>query len=138
MNSQPKRVADLANQWGVLPEEVTLACRFCSRQLNEQDLLAFDYKYFQLLWKDGGVFGCCSACARFLACEEHIRFCRLELPGCDMIRLVHVPLNLILIRCRGCFKVLSFSEKVDMIRNHIFFCSVRGWWRGLCRLCRAP
>lgn len=139
MSRLPRTVRDLANLLGVLPEEVRLPCRFCRRLLDEQCLLDFDHKYFQLIWKpEEGVFGCCRFCSRFLANAEHAEYCRMELPGCDMLQLVRVPLNSILIRCRGCFKILSFLEKICMIRRGIFFCHVRGWWRGLCRYCSPP
>lgn len=138
MSRQPRRVADLANVLGVLPEEVSLLCNFCRGQLSSQDLHAFDQKCFKLLWKGDGVYGCCSVCARWLARSEHDIYCRVELSGFDVLVLTRVPLSVLFMRCRFCLKVLTFLEKLDMIRFDLNFCHIRGWWRGICRFCRAP
>ncbi|AAZ39801.1 E6 [Capra hircus papillomavirus 1] len=135
---QPRRISDLATVLGLLPEELVLPCNFCRAPLSVQDLHLFDQKYFQLLYKYDGVYAFCSACARALAEAEHSRFCDIELSGSDMVAIVRAPLHRILVRCRKCFKLLSFVEKLGMIYCGLNFCSVRSWWRGVCRYCRQP
>lgn len=138
MDTRPRTVNTLSQTLGVLLEEVQLPCNFCNKPLSAQELLKFDHFYLQLLWKDDKVFGACPSCLAILAREEHARYCRLELVGHEMLALVKVPLLLLLVRCRGCYKLLSFVEKLDMISKGLKFCCVRGWWRGLCRYCTQP
>lgn len=138
MDTRPRTVYTLAQTLGVLTEEVHLLCNFCKKKLNGQELLLFDHFYLQLLWKDDCVFGACPSCLRILGREEHSRYCQLELVGHEMLALVKVPLLLLLVRCRGCYKLLTFTEKIDMVTQGTKFCCVRGWWRGLCRYCNRP
>lgn len=137
MNQRPRSIAELANQLGVLIDDLYLPCRFCLRSLHLQDCLNFDFKKLQLLYKCNGIYACCSGCSRTLATREHDIFCRLELLGHELYDLLHIPLFLIFMRCRRCLKVLSQIEKLDMISTNQHFCSIRGWWRGICSVCRS-
>ncbi|ALX18463.1 E6 protein [Rusa timorensis papillomavirus 1] len=131
----PHSVLLLAERLGVSPEDLLISCRFCCWFMTFEDLMHFDWKGLQLIWRNGNVFGCCRGCSRIVAYEEHQQFCTHELLGADLIDLVKVPLHLIFIRCVQCLKQLSFAEKLDIIARNDKFCCIRGAWRGRCRVC---
>lgn len=134
-NPNPRSILALAEHLRVSPEELVIVCRFCSWPLTWEDLMSFEWKCLQLLWRNGQAFGCCRGCCRMLAFQEHKQFCQREIRGPDLLNLLRLPLHLIFIRCVRCYKVLSYAEKLHIYTSNAVYCCVRGCWRGLCLVC---
>ncbi|AFU07675.1 E6 [Canis familiaris papillomavirus 14] len=126
--------ASLAEHIRVPLEDLLLPCVYCKRFLNYNELTAFDFKVLQLTWKGGFPHGICNPCARDVSKKEREAFTEEVLTSEDFVARVG-GLTEIFVRCHGCLKLLSLTEKILAISRGEQFFNVRGRWRARCRGC---
>lgn len=134
--ARPAKVCELAHHLNIPIWEVLLPCNFCTGFLTYQELLEFDYKDFNLLWKDGFVFGCCAACAFRSAYHEFTNYHQEIVVGIEIEGRAAANIAEIVVRCLICLKRLDLLEKLDICAQHREFHRVRNRWKGVCRHCR--
>ncbi|UXR08072.1 MAG: E6 protein [Varecia variegata papillomavirus 1] len=131
----PRTIAELCGSLGVPRKDILLACIFCREFLQFGDLCAFDYKNLSLVWRGQTVFGACGRCIRLRAVCEIVQQSALCLEADGVEAITHKKLKDILVRCRVCFKLLDYPEKLQCAGRRIPFILVRRWWRAFCRCC---
>ena len=131
-----KTVQDLRRHLGIPTEDVLLACNFCSKFLSFLELLEFDNKTLNLIWKDGYAYGCCSRCAVAIAKLELEQFYEKTVIGKEIESESGRLLCCVAVRCCYCLRFLDYLEKLYICSNNQQFYKVRGSWKGACRHCR--
>nr|AYA93812.1 MAG: E6 protein [Human papillomavirus] len=121
--------------YGVSFFDLELTCIFCKFPVCLQDLASFYMKSLSLIWREGKCYACCCKCVRLSALFEFQQHCQCGVPCTNLPDLVNKQLKDIVIRCRDCYTLLSFVEKLDCVLHEEYFYLVRGHWRGLCRYC---
>lgn len=100
-----------------------------------QDLAAFYVKRLSLIWKEQTCYSCCAKCLKLTALYEFQQYCQCTVPCTVLPDLLNKPLKEITIRCKDCYNLLTFVEKLDCTLHEDVFYFVRGHWRGICRFC---
>jgi hypothetical protein len=131
-----KTVQDLRRHLGIPTEDVLLACNFCSNFLSFLELLEFDNKTLNLIWKDGYAYGCCSRCAVAIAKLELEQFYEKSVIGREIEVDSGSLLCCVAVRCCYCLRFLDYLEKLYICSHNQQFYKVRGSWKGVCRHCR--
>lgn len=131
-----KTVQDLRNHLGIPTEDVLLACNFCKRFLTFVELLDFDTKTLNLIWKEGHAYGCCHSCAKAVAKIEFDYFYEKTVVGREIETECRSLLCCIVVRCQFCLRLLDLLEKLNICGYQENFYKVRGGWKGVCRYCR--
>nr|WCR76015.1 E6 protein [Human papillomavirus 228] len=120
---------------GVSFFDLKLPCIFCKFPVPLQDLAAFYVKNLSLIYRGSDCYACCAKCLRLSALFEFQQHCQCSVSCSVLSDLINKPLKDIIIRCKECYNLLSFVEKLDCVLHEEFFYLVRGHWRGLCRFC---
>lgn len=132
----PRSISDYAAALHIPITDAVVRCRFCSNVLSYCDLCNFDFKCFQLIWKDLKVFGICGSCAKASALAELSRFYVCSVPIQDLLR--DGSLFDLIIRCSRCLNKLAATEKLRLVTEKKLVHKVRsgkGGWRAVCKFC---
>lgn len=133
---QPSSISDYAGALDIPIEDCLVPCTFCDEFLDFRDLIAFDCKGLQLLWKDFHVYGCCIECSKKSARAELDYFYEFSVTVEGLLHREQKCLESILVRCGFCLKKLSFLEKVHTSQSGLgLFHRVRNSWKGICWSC---
>lgn len=131
-----RTVAELSEHLQIPVIDILLPCNYCYRFLSSIEKALFDFSNFLLFWKEGSAYGCCQNCIRHAARIEALCFYERTLLLEDAERETNKLLNDIYVRCSGCLRELSNSEKVTLKALKEPCIIVRGSIRGTCALCR--
>ncbi|ADQ39299.1 E6 [Macaca fascicularis papillomavirus 2] len=136
MAGRPLSATALAEELGIGIKDLQVPCNFCHSTLSGADVLAFDYKCLNLLWKEGVAYAACSPCCAATAAYEVQVHYEFSVYGREIERITNTPLWNIIVRCWNCLKLLDLLEKNDICARRQQFHRVRGGWKGNCRHCR--
>lgn len=115
--------------------DIHVPCVFCKHSVSLQNLADFYCKGLSLLWKNNNCYACCSLCLKSIAKYEFEQYFTCSVK-CHLIEAVVLkPLKDIVVRCRFCYKLLDYAEKLDCCARNFDFCLVRGHWKNVCRFC---
>lgn len=131
-----KTVQQLRSHLGIPTEDLLLACNFCKKFLTFEELLGFDSKTLNLIWKEGYAYACCFNCARTVAKVEFEYFYEKTVKGREIESHSGSLLCCIIVRCQFCLRLLDYLEKLNICGYQENFYLVRGGWKGICRYCR--
>lgn len=134
--AKPPSVQELRRQLDIPLEDILLLCNFCQAFLTFEELLQFDAKNLNLIWKDNYAYACCCACAKQVAAIEATYFYEYSVQGKDAIERESGSLLCCLtVRCKCCLRHLDYLEKLAVCASGIPFDKVRGAWKAVCRFC---
>ncbi|AAA67144.1 E6 protein [Iotapapillomavirus 1] len=131
-----RTVHSFVERLGIPREDLLLPCTFCSRFLTQEELTAFDFSAFNLVWRGRCAHGICTACARVCASLDLFLHHQNSRPLADVLRDENLTLHGLKARCRVCMKILSVTEKLECAERGESFAKVRGQWRARCRICK--
>ncbi|ADJ96353.1 E6 protein [Phocoena phocoena papillomavirus 4] len=131
----PCLLEDLCSSLHLQPEDLLLTCIFCKKHLSEPDIWQFIYKNLLVVWRHGWPFGICWRCVDFQAKLERLRHYERSAYAATVEIDTGLPLSALQIRCTGCWKQLSFTEKYSHIRWNLRFHKIANNWRGFCNFC---
>nr|WES10432.1 E6 protein [Rodent papillomavirus] len=135
-SSMERTIDTLLQRLGIPRQDLLLPCTFCAKYLTQEELTAFEFSNFNLIWRGGCVFGVCVSCARLCASLDVLQHFGNSLPALDVIAKEGKGLDSISVRCRVCLHRLSFTEKLQAAERSELFAKVRGRWRARCRICK--
>ncbi|ASH99052.1 E6 [Ailuropoda melanoleuca papillomavirus 1] len=131
----PKSVSGLLLLLDLEVADLQLSCIFCKCSLTARDLSTFDRKELHLVWRKGYPFGACGPCLLGAAQVDIWRHFDCSVYGTSVQDICGIALNDLYVRCYGCYKPLTNSEKDLMVEEKKRLHCVRGYWRGLCLMC---
>ena len=134
--SMERTIEALLKRLNIPRTDLLLPCTFCAKYLTQDELTAFEYSDFNLIWRRGNVFGVCVSCARLCASLDVLQHLGNSLPAVDVINREGKGLQEVVVRCRVCLHRLSFTEKLQAAERSELFVRVRGRWRARCRICK--
>ncbi|AUT11895.1 E6 [Leptonychotes weddellii papillomavirus 1] len=115
--------------------DLLLPCKFCHRYLTTLEKLRFDAAPFQLIWKEGNVYGCCQTCIRHCGLIERNYFLQGKIDAFLFEEKLGKKVEELTLRCSFCLHTLTYWEKKENKFDSALFL-VRGKVRGTCDLCR--
>lgn len=135
-DSMERTVDTLLCRLGIPRQDLLLPCTFCAKYLSQDEITAFEYSDFNLIWRGGCVFGVCVTCARLCASLDILQHLGNSVPAVDIISREGRGLEEVVVRCRVCLHRLTLTEKLQAAERSELFARVRGRWRARCRICK--
>lgn len=130
-----RTISELAKTLGKDEKDLKIKCNFCRKVLSRIEQVIFSSYLFRLRWKEGEVYACCKRCMRLSSQVEFKGYFEKNILVQDCLAS-GFSLQAQQIRCKGCYKPLSASEK-RRLHTREFIYQVRGGrLRGICTLCR--
>ncbi|ACU27450.1 E6 [Canis familiaris papillomavirus 5] len=132
---RPWSLAGLSLRSGVPFCHLHVPCVFCGIPLDYEDRVAFDYKAFQVTWKNGQPHGFCTRCSRNLAQHEVGFFTQEELTYKEFVQRLGAGFYYVPVRCTICYGLVTATQKIEALYRRQTFKKVRGRWRTPCNNC---
>ncbi|ADJ96335.1 E6 protein [Delphinus delphis papillomavirus 1] len=134
-NTKPCTITELCKQFDLDFYELLICCVFCRRQLEGFEKWSFMNKELFVVWEKHFPFAVCPKCLEIRAIIDLLR--SFERAGSEetVEEDTGVPLIDLRIRCYGCYKPLTTTEKRFHVEDGKLFNKIANNWRGLCTNC---
>nr|AYA93937.1 MAG: E6 protein [Human papillomavirus] len=134
-NLFPTGLREYCNYFEIEFFDLKLPCIFCRGICNLVDLAQFFEKRLCIVWRRNLAFACCEKCLLLCAKYESEHYCVCSIKAEHLHGLIRQPLQDVVLRCNYCFRLLTSSEKVDLVTADRYCWLVRGHWRAICSGC---
>nr|AVC68884.1 E6 protein [Omikronpapillomavirus 1] len=134
-NTDPRTIKQLCIEFGIKLEELLISCIFCRKNCTEFQIWSYMTKELFVIWKKGFPHIACPKCIEVQALVDWLRHSEKVANARVVEDETGAPLGDLLIRCLGCFKTLSPSEKIFQVEDKKPFTKIKGSWRGFCLNC---
>lgn len=132
----PTRLDVYCDTYGITLFNLALPCVICKNIVRLTEAAEFHEKSLAVLWKNRRPHLACRVCLSALAKFEQDNFYTDSIRAQDLAASIGTPLLGILIRCNFCMRLLSHSEKADLLANNCPVHRVRQHFRAPCRFCK--
>ncbi|CAC80269.1 E6 protein [Omikronpapillomavirus 1] len=131
----PCTIKSLCLAFGLRFDELLISCVFCRTNLRTFEVWSFMTRNLKVLWRKGFPFACCPKCLEVQALVAWLRHFERSGNAKAVEEDTGESLGDLPMRCVGCFKPMSASEKQFQIEDKRPFTKVSGYWRGFCLNC---
>nr|WJJ59277.1 MAG: E6 protein [Arctocephalus gazella papillomavirus 1] len=132
----PKTIQGLLTTFELPLDSLLLSCVYCHCALTRRDLILFDYRSLNLVWRKGLVYGVCDPCLRGAAKVQLWRHFVRSVFVSTLETEQGTAIGDLSVRCAGCFKYLGEEEKLLMVEDRRRVHQIGEHWRGVCIRCR--
>nr|WDS49668.1 MAG: E6 protein [Neophocaena asiaeorientalis asiaeorientalis papillomavirus 6] len=134
-DSDPCLISELCEQFQIDLYELLICCVFCRRTLEDIEKWSFRNRELCVVWRKGFPFAICSRCIEVRAFVDLLRHFERAGSAGTVEEDTGRPLGDLRIRCYGCYKPLSATEKLFHVEDGRPFNKVANHWRGCCTNC---
>lgn len=133
----PTRLDIYCSTFNVSLFDLRLPCVICKNIVPVSEAAEFHEKSLAVLWKNACPHLACRFCLRRLARYEQENFHSGVISARELAAQIGSPLLGILIRCNQCLRLLTSSEKADLLASNQPVNKVRDFYRAPCNHCKA-
>ncbi|AFA26567.1 E6 [Tursiops truncatus papillomavirus 4] len=134
--STPCLMQDLCKQFDLDIYELLICCVFCRNILEDIDKWSFRNRELYVVWKKEFPFAVCPKCLEVQAIIDLLRYYERSGTAGTVEEDTGKALGDLRVRCYGCFKPLTHSEKLFHVEDNAPFCKIANNWRGICTNCK--
>ncbi|AFA26581.1 E6 [Tursiops truncatus papillomavirus 6] len=132
---KPCSISDLCKLFNLDFYELSISCVFCRKQLEDIDKWCFMNRDLQVVWKKEFPFALCLKCIEVRVIVDLLRSFELSASAKYVEEETGHALGDLKIRCYGCWKPLTESEKLFHVEERKKFEKIANQWRGICTNC---
>lgn len=131
----PTRLDVYCDTFGISLWDLRLPCVVCKSILPVSEAAEFHEKTLSVLWKQHQPFLACRLCLQRLAQHEQEHFHSGIITARELAAELGTPLLGIILRCKRCLRLLTTSEKADILANNLPIDKIRHCYRAVCKFC---
>lgn len=132
----PTRLDVYCSTYNINLFDLRLPCVICKNIVPLSQAAEFYEKSLAVLWKNACPYLACRLCLRRLAQYEQDNFYSGVISAQELAANIGSPLLGILIRCNKCLRLLTTSEKADLLASNLPITKVRHFYRAPCINCK--
>lgn len=126
----------LAQSSGVAITDFPISCYYCSQWLTAHEKILYQHSSLLVVWKDDLPFACCQPCIRTGAKVDFLIGFTRTVGVSNLTEVTSAPWESVLVRCLCCLRMLTTTEKEDLLRSNKSLYLVKDSIRVPCALCR--
>ncbi|AFA26588.1 E6 [Tursiops truncatus papillomavirus 7] len=135
-NTAPCLISELCDQFSLDIYELLITCVFCRNVLQDIDKWSFRNRELYVVWKKNFPFAVCPKCLEVQAIIDLLRKFERSGSAKTVEDDTGKPLGDLRLRCYGCYKPLTPTEKLFHVEDKTPFCKIANQWRGICTNCK--
>nr|AGU90559.1 E6 [human papillomavirus 39] len=132
---RPYKLPDLCTTLDTTLHDITIACVYCRRPLQQTEVYEFAFSYLYVVYRDGEPLAACQSCIKFYAKIRELRYYSDSVYGTTLENITNTKLYNLSIRCMCCLKPLCPAEKLRHLNSKRRFHKIAGSYTGQCRRC---
>nr|AGU90567.1 E6 [human papillomavirus 39]QDO72236.1 E6 protein [human papillomavirus 39] len=132
---RPYKLPDLCTTLDTTLHDITIACVYCRRPLQQTEVYEFAFSDLYVVYRDGEPLAACQSCIKFYAKIRELRYYSDSVYGTTLENITNTKLYNLLIRCMCCLKPLCPAEKLRHLNSKRRFHKIAGSYTGQCRRC---
>ncbi|ABY73451.1 E6 [Tursiops truncatus papillomavirus 3] len=133
--TKPCTITELCEQFNLHLYELCICCVFCRKRLEDYELWVFKNRDLYVVWQKNFPFALCCKCIEVRVIVDLLRHFEKAAFAQTVEEETGQPLGDLCIRCYGCLKPLSATEKLFHVEDGRPFNRIAGNWRGRCTNC---
>nr|WDS49662.1 MAG: E6 protein [Neophocaena asiaeorientalis asiaeorientalis papillomavirus 5] len=134
-HAEPCLISELCEQFEIDLYDLLICCIFCRRHLEDFEKWSFMNKCLNVVWRNGFPFAICNKCTEVRALVDLLRHFERSGTAGTVEEDTGRALGDLRVRCIGCFKPLTATEKLFHVEDGRPFTKVANNWRGCCTNC---
>lgn len=131
----PTRLDVYCETFGIPFFNLRLPCVLCKCVVCLTEAAEFYEKTLSVIWKNRRPYLACRSCLCAIAKLERQNFSSGTISAKNLATQLQTPLLGIIIRCNNCLRLLSSSEKADLLASNQQIEKVRDFFRAACKQC---
>lgn len=132
---RPYKLPDLCTTLDTTLHDITIACVYCRRPLQQTEVYEFAFSDLFVVYRDGEPLAACQSCIKFYAKIRELRYYSDSVYGTTLENITNTKLYNLSIRCMCCLKPLCPAEKLRHLNSKRRFHKIAGSYTGQCRRC---
>nr|AGU90575.1 E6 [human papillomavirus 39] len=132
---RPYKLPDLCTTLDTTLHDITIACVYCRRLLQQTEVYEFAFSDLYVVYRDGEPLAACQSCIKFYAKIRELRYYSDSVYGTTLENITNTKLYNLSIRCMCCLKPLCPAEKLRHLNSKRRFHKIAGSYTGQCRRC---
>lgn len=132
----PTRLDIYCSEFGINLFDLRLSCVICKNIVPVSEAAEFHEKTLSVIWKNAQPYLACRFCLQRLAKHEQEHFFSGVVTAAELAAELGTPLLGILVRCRYCLRLLTTSEKANLLATNQRIDKIRNFYRATCKYCQ--
>ncbi|ABY73444.1 E6 [Tursiops truncatus papillomavirus 1] len=135
-NTNPCTIIELCEQFDLDLYELFICCVFCRKVLEDIEKWSCRNREINVVWKKEYPYAVCCKCLEVQAILDLLRYFERSGSAKTVEEDTGKPLGDLRVRCYGCYKPLTATEKLFHVEDQRPFTKVCNQWRGICTNCQ--
>lgn len=132
---RPTKLKELSEFLGISVEEVLITCFYCNRWLTGPEKVLFVHSDLGIYYKDDVYYAACQACIKTACKLDFLVNYQGFISTTEAEILFASRFEDLDVRCWGCLRKLTRTEKVDVVRRRDDVAVIKDQPRSRCTLC---